>query len=175
MNRSARTENGARIMARELTQFALPSASAAPRRLSTSPTPRLRLAPDGAGRGVIDGGWWPRSRDADAELTALLTVLGRAGETAEPATRVAVDFEDWDGIPQCVTVLGCEVKVGRAAYLGHMVAVTSGRADPLLLLVVPPGATPSAAEAALARSVIETGDVMPREILASCDISTLRV
>lgn len=36
----------------------------------------------------------------------------------------------------------------RLPRLGHMVAVTCGRAEPLLLLVVPPEAHPASAEAA---------------------------
>lgn len=122
----------------------------------------------------MDGGWWPRSRDAGGELTELLTALAGAGETPEQATRVAIDFDDWDGVPLRITVLGHEVRVAWLGHLDHMVAIARGGADPLLLLVVPPGAAPPAAEAALARSVIVSGDVMPQEILASCDISTVR-
>ncbi|NKZ02344.1 hypothetical protein HGB48_00995 [Actinomadura latina] len=123
----------------------------------------------------MDGGWWPRSRDTDAELTELLTALARTGEAPGPPTRVAIDFDDWDGVPLRIAVLGREVRVVWLAHLQHMVAITCGRADPILLLVIPPGTRPSSAEAALDRSVIETGDVRPQEILASCDISTARV
>ncbi|TDB99276.1 DUF5994 family protein [Actinomadura sp. 7K534] len=140
---------------------------------AASPRPRVRLVPSGTGRGVLDGGWWPRSRDTAAELTELLTAL--AAPDGVPASRVTIDFYDWDEIPLRVTVKGREVRVGWLAHLDHVVAVTCGQADPLLLLVVPPGAAPASAEAALARSAIETGDMMPQEILASCDISTERV
>ncbi|GAA0587349.1 DUF5994 family protein [Actinomadura livida] len=140
---------------------------------AASPRPRVRLVPSGTGRGVLDGGWWPRSRDTAAELTELLTAL--AGPGGAPASLVTIDFYDWDEIPLRITVRGREIRVGWLAHLDHVVAVTRGQADPLLLLVVPPGAAPASAEAALARSAIETGDMMPQEILASCDISTERV
>ncbi|WP_433227988.1 DUF5994 family protein [Actinomadura formosensis] len=161
-------------MARDTTQLDPPPATAAPAE-PTPPAPRLRLAPGGAGRGVMDGGWWPRSRDTGAELTELLTALAGMGDAPEPATRVAIDFDDWDGVPLRITVLGQEVRVGWLAHLDHMVSITCGRADPILLLLIPPGAVPSAAEAALAGSAAGTGDAMPQEILASCGISTVRV
>lgn len=134
--------------------------------------PRLRLASGGLGRGVLDGGWWPRSRDAGTELTALLTAL--PGRAEAPAASVTIDFDDWDDIPLRVTVRGREVRVGWLARLDHVAAVTFGRADPVLLLVVPPGTARSPAEAALARSASGTVDMLPQEILASCDISTDR-
>jgi hypothetical protein len=138
---------------------------------ATPRAPRLRLAPARAGRGVMDGGWWPRSRDTTAELTELVAALTEPGDKV---TRVNIDFDDWDAIPLRITVLGREVRVGWLAHRDHVVAVTSGRADAVLLLVIPPGATPSSAEAALARSAVETGAALPQEILASCDISTRR-
>ncbi|GAA4231172.1 hypothetical protein GCM10022254_27610 [Actinomadura meridiana] len=162
-------------MASDTGQLAFPPAATTPPKLTMPPRPRLRLAPGQAGRGVMDGGWWPRSRDAVAELTDLLTALTGTGEPPEVATRVTIDFDDWDEIPLRITVLGREVGVGWLAHRDHMVAITRGRAAPTLLLVVPPGATSSSAEAALTRSAVETGDMLPHEILASCDISTRRV
>lgn len=119
----------------------------------------------------MDGGWWPRSRDAATELTGLLTALDAPPDTA---TSVTIDFDDWDDIPLRITVLGREVRVGWLAYRDHMVSVTYRRADPILLLVVPPGAAPASAETALTRSAVETGEATPQGVLASCDISTRR-
>ncbi|WP_021593292.1 DUF5994 family protein [Actinomadura welshii] len=158
-------------MARETTQLDLALATPSSAESAMPPAPRLRLAPGRAGRGVMDGGWWPRSRNTTAELTELVAALTEPGNTV---TRVNIDFDDWDAIPLRIIVRGREVRVGWLAHREHMVAVTTGRADPILLLVIPPGAAPSSAEAALARSVVETGVAMPQEILASCDISTRR-
>jgi hypothetical protein len=47
----------------------LPAAQSAPQGL------RLRLDPTLARRGILDGGWWPRSRDPDAELPDLIAGL----------------------------------------------------------------------------------------------------
>ncbi|MFI0367045.1 DUF5994 family protein [Actinomadura sp. 1N219] len=144
-----------------------PSGTTAASELRSPPAPRLRLAPGRAERGVMNGGWWPRSRDTAAELTELLTALDIPQDAA---ARVTIDFNDWDDIPLRITVLGREVRVGWLAHRDHMVALTSGRADPMLLLVIPPETTPASAEDALARCAAEIGDTEPQEILASCDI-----
>ncbi|MFB4299170.1 DUF5994 family protein [Actinomadura sp. NTSP31] len=132
---------------------------------------RLRFAPGDAGRGVMDGGWWPRSRDAAAELPELVIALV---ERLGMVTRLTIDFDDWDHVPLRITVLDREIRVGWLPHLDRMVAVTCGRAEPVLLLVVPPETTRSCAEEALAKAAAGTGDALPAEILASCDISTAR-
>lgn len=160
-------------MAHDSMRLASPPATLTAPERTTPPAPRLRLARDGAGRGVLDGGWWPRSRDTVTELTGLLTALPRPADIS--VTRVSIDFDDWDDVPPRISVLGREVRVNRLPGPDHVVAVTCGPEDPMLLLVIPPGAAPSSAEAALARSAVEIGDLLPQEILASCDISTAPV
>ncbi|XRQ09817.1 DUF5994 family protein [Actinomadura welshii] len=140
--------------------------------LPPPPRSRLRLTPGGVGRGVMDGGWWPRSRDAATELTFLVTDLAERPGTA--ASRLIVDIDDWDRVPVRIAVLGREIEVGRLPRLDHMVTVADGHAEPLLLLVVPPETHPASAEAALVRAAAGVGFALPEEILASCDISTAR-
>ncbi|MBC6460322.1 DUF5994 family protein [Actinomadura sp. HBU206391] len=141
------------------------------RPLAVSPAvsePRLRLALGLARRGVLDGGWWPRSRDAATQLTEL------AADLIEPLgmiTRLAVDATDWDDIPRRIKVGDRAVKVGWFPDLSHMIIVTRGRQDQFMLLVVPPDATPHAAQAALEWAAAGTGSAPPREILSGCDIS----
>ncbi|TMQ91505.1 hypothetical protein ETD83_30600 [Actinomadura soli] len=154
-------------MARDTAQPAAPIATNTASEPMAPPAPRLRLAPGQAERGVMNGGWWPRSRDTAAELTELLTVLDIAPDAA---ARVTIDFNDWDDIPLRITVSGREVRVGWLAHLDHMLALTCGRAAPTLLLVIPPGTAPAAGEDALARCGAEIGDTMPQEILASCGV-----
>ncbi|MFD8308871.1 DUF5994 family protein, partial [Streptomyces sp. NPDC059690] len=45
------------------------------RRHDATPAARLALKRDGASRGILDGAWWPRSRDLLSELPALTDVL----------------------------------------------------------------------------------------------------
>ncbi|MGW3152335.1 DUF5994 family protein, partial [Streptomyces sp. NPDC001177] len=74
-----------------------------------TPAARLALKTDGASRGLLDGAWWPRSRDLLSELPALTDVLdplwGRI-------TRIAVNPKYWPVIPRQVPVDGHIVKVG---------------------------------------------------------------
>lgn len=105
---------------------------------SASPRPlRLRLAPSGTTPALIDGAWWPRSRDLTAELPALIALLdplwGRI-------THVTVNPTFWPIVPRKVPVQGHVVKVGwfKAEQDPHtllLLSYTAGRWD---LLVIPP-------------------------------------
>ncbi|HEU5027167.1 MAG TPA: DUF5994 family protein [Spirillospora sp.] len=154
-------------MARHSTRLTgLPGTDVLPQ-LPPPTTSRLRLTPDGTGRGITDGGWWPRSRDAAAELAELaITVSARLGMP----TRLTIDFDDWDHVPLRVTALGRVIRIGWLPHLDHMIAVTRGRGEPVLLLVIPPETSQSSAEAALAEAA--AGDRPPEEILASCGVPT---
>src|SRR5690242_4128358 len=55
--------------------------------------PRLLLQSDDAGPAPLDGGWWPRSADAAAELPGLILALGkRHGRIS----RVMLGAADWN-------------------------------------------------------------------------------
>jgi hypothetical protein len=110
----------------------------------SSPAVRLALKPEGPRSGLLDGAWWPRTRDLNRELPALTKVLdplwGRI-------TRITVNPRYWPVIPRKVPVAGHVVKVGwftteqdphKLLLLAHGI----GRRD---LLVIPPQT--SAAEA----------------------------
>jgi hypothetical protein len=103
-----------------------------------APAARLALKTDGASHGLLDGAWWPRSRDLLSELPALTDVLdplwGRI-------TRIAVNPEHWPVIPREIPVSGHTVKVGwfTSEIEPHKLLLLSygtGRFD---LLVIPPG------------------------------------
>ncbi|UUU33222.1 DUF5994 family protein [Streptomyces sp. CA-210063] len=114
---------------------------------STSPTSsplRLSLAPVGAAPALLDGAWWPRSRDLGAELPALTAVL-------EPLwgriTRVTVNPTHWPVVPRKVPVAGHVVKVGwflpeQDPHELLLLSYHVGRWD---LLVVPPRTDPVSA------------------------------
>jgi len=115
--------------------------------LEDQPSPpllRMSLAPSGSAPALLDGAWWPRSRDLRAELPSLTAVLdpmwGRI-------TRVTVNPTHWPTIPHKVPVNGHVVKVGW--FLGeqdpHQLLLLSygvGRWD---LLVIPPQTSPASA------------------------------
>jgi hypothetical protein len=121
-------------------------------------------------RGAVDGGWWPQSRDATAELPVLISSLN---ERIGSVRRLGVDARDWDDIPRRLTVGGHTVRIGRFADLNHKIIVTLGSQDHLLLLVVPPEAPTPAAKSALAMAA--TGNSgRPEEILAASGANEIR-
>ncbi|MFJ8182750.1 DUF5994 family protein [Streptomyces sp. NPDC096105] len=112
-------------------------------RRPTSPV-RLSLAPAGSAPLLLDGAWWPRSRDLAAELPALASVLdplwGRI-------TRVTVNPAQWPAVPHKVPVAGHVVKVGwfRFEQDEHELLLLSYPVGRWNLLVVPPPTPPAAA------------------------------
>lgn len=131
-------------------------------------TSRLVLDPEAVGRSRLDGGWWPASRDAGQELPRLVADLNaRIGVVL----RLGVDALAWDAIPRRITVAGHVVRVGWFPDMNHMIIITRGRQDFVMLLVVPPDAPPVAARAALAQSA-RPGTTGPQEILTACGIHT---
>ncbi|WP_131737340.1 DUF5994 family protein [Actinomadura roseirufa] len=62
-------------MARDTARPASPIATTTVSELVAPPAARLRPAPGDAERGIMNGGWWPRSHDTAAELAELLTAM----------------------------------------------------------------------------------------------------
>jgi Family of unknown function (DUF5994) len=140
----------------------------APPRTTASPELRLQLDPTMAGTGAVDGGWWPRSRDPDAELPELIAGLD---SSLGPITRVALNLDAWDTAPRRVAVDGRRVRVG---WFRHMDADTIGltRAgqNRVVLLVIPPQATTAAAGIAMAMAADAASSAGPADILAAAGI-----
>ncbi|MFE9996573.1 DUF5994 family protein [Streptomyces avermitilis] len=111
---------------------------------SYSSSLRLSLAPVGPAPALLDGAWWPRSRDLDAELPALAAVLdplwGRI-------TRVTVNPTYWPVFPRKVPVAGHVVKVGwfLAEQDPHELMLFSYQVGRWDLLVIPPRTPPVSA------------------------------
>ncbi|MCG8966283.1 MULTISPECIES: DUF5994 family protein [Streptomyces] len=113
-------------------------------------TALLRLETTESREGVLDGAWWPRSRDIAAELPALLSALvGHLG----PVTRVGLDTAAWEGLPTRIVVDDRVVRVDSFPVGDDTVLITRGDRDVFSLLVVPPDAAPDAARAAMAQAV----------------------
>jgi hypothetical protein len=110
-----------------------------PTRPPAPPGLRLQLDPAMAGTGAVDGGWWPRSRDPDAELPGLIAGLE---SSLGPITRVALNLDAWDTAPRRVAVDGRRVRVGWFRQMdAHTIGVTRALQGRVALLVVPPEAT----------------------------------
>ncbi|MGW7423023.1 DUF5994 family protein [Streptomyces sp. NPDC054813] len=115
-----------------------PSPSSASSPSSSSSPLRLSLAPVGPAPALLDGAWWPRSRDLGAELPTLTAVLdplwGRI-------TRVTVNPTHWPVVPRKVPVAGHVVNVGwfLAEQDPHELLLLSYGVGRWNLLVIPPG------------------------------------
>jgi Family of unknown function (DUF5994) len=126
---------------------------------------RLRLDPTLARRGILDGGWWPRSPDPDAELPDLIRGLE---SSLGVITRVALNPDPWDDAPRQVVVDGRRVQVGWfRAMNADTIGLTRASRDRFVLLVVPPQATAEAAAAAMALAADATSSVRPADLLAA--------
>ena len=106
------------------------------------PSARVSFDPALSRRGAVDGGWWPRSRNALTELPGLIAALD-----ARPGVRVqrlAVHRDEWDEIPRQLTDNGHFVRIDWFTTIPrHTVSVTTARGrEPIALLVVPPGTPP---------------------------------
>ena len=154
-----------------------PSANGSAPLLPPAPQPALR-APDQARLSLdpatvrpagIRGGWWPRSRDAAAELPGLIAELStRVGRVS----RVALQADAFANIPNKLTVGGRKVPVGWFRYMNrHTVIVTMAGRDDLVLLVIPPRASPAAAAEALGLAASGARSGPPEAILAAAGIA----
>ncbi|MFE9369617.1 DUF5994 family protein [Streptomyces sp. NPDC006711] len=140
--------------------------SAALRVLAPPLPARLSLTPRTTLAGRLDGAWWPRSRNLDAEFPALLDALD---ETWGRVTRVTVNPTHWPVIPHKVPVTGHTLHVGWFTEQDPdkviLLSRGAGRWD---LLVIPPETEPAAAAqlmsaAALPGSVLTAGALLTAE------------
>ncbi|WP_433435555.1 STAS domain-containing protein [Nonomuraea sp. CA-141351] len=101
-------------------------------------TVRLWLDPVPDRRGSRDGVWWPYSRDAAAELPGLIAAVDQRLDRI--TLRIGLHADLWDGIPYRIPARGREVGVDclRGAD-PHLIVLTFAGAEPVTLMVVPPG------------------------------------
>ncbi|MER5440145.1 DUF5994 family protein [Streptomyces sp. NPDC002790] len=142
---------------------ALPPPSSAARVALKSPT----------GRGLLDGAWWPRSRDLAAELPGLADALdplwGRI-------TRVAVNPMLWPVVPRKVTVHNRVMRIGwfTPELDPHKLLLLSNGAGRFDVLVIPPE-TDAASAARLMRAACATdGPPLTATDLMAAEIAHLR-
>lgn len=117
---------------------------AAPSPAPSTPEARVALKFP-TGHGLLDGAWWPRSRNLITQLPALVGVLdplwGRI-------TRVAVNPTLWPPIPREVPVDGRVLKVGwltPGLDLHQLLLLARGTSRFDLLVIPPETSAPSAA------------------------------
>jgi hypothetical protein len=133
----------------------------------SAPSVRLALKAEGAPRGLLDGAWWPHSRNLLRELPALTDVL-------EPLwgriTRISVNPTHWPVIPREIPVTGHAVKVGwfKAEQDPHKLLLVSHRVGRWDLLVIPPQAS-AATAARLMAAATHSGLRLTASALVAAD------
>ncbi|MEU3601594.1 DUF5994 family protein [Streptomyces sp. NPDC006798] len=125
-------------------------------------TALLRLETTGSRQGLLDGAWWPRSRNVEREIPPLVTALAAH---LGPVTRVGLDASAWNGIPTRLVVDDRVVHLDSFPVGDATVLITRGDSDHFSLLVVPPDTPPEAARAAMARAVRADNITHAAEIL----------
>ena len=151
-----------------MTAVASTPAAAVSIRPAAPPGLRVQLDPTMAGTGAVDGGWWPRSRDPEAELPGLIAGLEAS---VGPITRLALNVTAWDGTPRRVAMDGRRVRVGWFRQMDpDTIGVTRAGKTRVILLVVPPQAPPSAAGVAMAMAADAATSAGPADILAAAGI-----
>jgi hypothetical protein len=132
---------------------------------------RLSLTPKTTLDGLLDGAWWPRSRDLTAELPAL---VGALEERYGRITRVTVNPTRWPVVPHKVPATGHTVHVGWFTEQDPdkmiLLSYTVGRCD---LLVIPTETEPAAAARLLTAAAIP-GSVLSAGVLMSDEAATGR-
>jgi hypothetical protein len=150
-----------------------PIAAIPPARPSMPIASRLCLCPTTAARGVLDGGWWPRSRDPAVELPKLIADLNAYFGQGAIITRVALNLTAWDRLPHRVAIGDRIVPVGWFRALdADTIALTTTRRDRITLLVVPPETTADSAAIALEMAALGAKSAHPLAILADSGITT---
>jgi hypothetical protein len=109
---------------------------------------RLRLNSTLSGWGALDGGWWPRSRDAEAELPRLVAGLdARFGVII----RAMLDMDVWDDHPRRVAAGPKRIHMGwYHTMAADRIYLVNTDGERFALLVVPPEATAESAKDAMA-------------------------
>lgn len=134
-----------------------------------SPTARVALRSP-TGHGLLDGAWWPRSRDLTAELRALAEVLdplwGRI-------TRVAVNPMLWPVVPRKVTVHDRVLKVGwfTPELDPHKLLLLSYGTSRWDLLVIPPETDAATAARLMTAACDPDGPALTATALIAAEIA----
>ncbi|MHC5701072.1 hypothetical protein HHX38_18615 [Streptomyces sp. PKU-MA01144] len=127
-------------------------------------TALLRLETTRSRQGVLDGAWWPRTRDVAREVPALVSALV---EHLGPVSRVGLDAGAWNAIPTRLVVDDQIVHLDSFPVGDGTVLITRGDRDHFALMVVPPDTEPDAARAAMARAVQADNVTQAAEILVA--------
>ena len=125
---------------------------------------RLQLG-SGNPRTLLDGGWWPRSKDPDTELPALIMAIDHL---YSPIRRMVLSAGGWESHPRHIRIDARTIRLGY--FASQPVALLTALCDDgqrVDLLVVPPDTAPQTAVAAMAVAASTTNAVHAQHITAN--------
>ncbi|MFI6990409.1 DUF5994 family protein [Nonomuraea wenchangensis] len=136
------------IMTPTLLSYSAPLSAASSAVPQADSALRLSLRPVPNRRAVVDGAWWPSSRDAAAELPGLIAAVDRLLDRI--TLRIGVHGDAWHNIPRRIPARGRQVRIGWFRHTDPRVITLSFAAgEPVVLLIIPAGTVAGAAEATL--------------------------
>ncbi|GAB3866437.1 DUF5994 family protein [Nocardioides maradonensis] len=129
------------------------------------PALRLTLSAFPPGSGMLDGAWWPRTREIDTEVAHLVDLfppsVGRIG-------RVLFSRPDWSTHPHHIRAARGFVKTGSfPSDDTHVVLLKLSSGTQLKVLVVPPDSTAQDADRLMASAVAEGNRSSGPELLVA--------
>lgn len=127
---------------------------------------RVCLKPHSDHPGMVNGAWWPRSRDLTRELPALIAALDERWATI---IRVTVNVRMWPAIPKRMRTGAHVVRVGwfDAEQDPHDICLLSYRAQRWDLLVIPPQFDPVRAARLMALAADPTNKQTASALIAT--------
>ncbi|MEV4579987.1 DUF5994 family protein [Nonomuraea jabiensis] len=125
---------------------------------------RLSLHPVPNRRAVVDGAWWPYSRDAAAELPGLIAAVDRLLDRV--TLRIGVHRDVWQSIPRRIPARGRQVRIGWFRHTDpRLITLIFSAGEPVVLLVIPPDTAAGPAEATLKLTTQDTAGLSIDDIL----------
>ncbi|GAA0349806.1 DUF5994 family protein [Actinoallomurus spadix] len=124
---------------------------------------RLGLDPVRAGRGSLDGAWWPYSQDAAAELPGLIAAVDqRLGRTT---LRICLHTDAWEHVPGCIPARGRQIEVGRLYGTDpRLVTLMFAGTDAVNLVTMPSDRTGGPVAAGFGTAFGGTFDLRPLDL-----------
>jgi hypothetical protein len=109
--------------------------------------PRLVFPHAVARRTILDGAWWPRSRDPVVEVSDLVVALDAC---QLPVSRIMLNPSGWDSHPRRIGVAGRTVRLGWFATLdAELLIATTSEDKRVDLFVVSPDASSASVDVAM--------------------------
>jgi Family of unknown function (DUF5994) len=135
-------------------------------------TPRLRMQPGNDGRTLLDGGWWPRSRDPVAELPGLVLAIDTLHG---PVTRLILAASGWNNQPRRLGINGRVVRLGYySSQPANLLTALCDNGQRVDLLVVPADTDVDTADTAMILAATTTNLVHAQHIMRTVSTATTR-